>query len=73
MSKPIIHVRAVGESLFGPLWQSELARGLGVSDRSVRRWVAGDADVPEDIVPRLRTLIDKRMAVLRKVRHSLPT
>jgi DNA-binding transcriptional regulator YiaG len=73
MSKPIVYVRAVGESLYGQLWQSELARGLGVSDRSVRRWVAGDADPPEDIVPRLRTLIDKRMAMLRKVRHSLPT
>ena len=36
---------AVGVALYGPRWQSDLARDLGVSDRTVRRWVSGE-DIP---------------------------
>ncbi|MBX3482562.1 hypothetical protein [Phenylobacterium sp.] len=36
---------ATGEALYGPRWQSDLARDLGVSDRTMRRWAAGD-DTP---------------------------
>ena len=32
----------VGRALYGPRWQSDLARALGVSDRTVRRWAAGE-------------------------------
>jgi len=35
-------LRTAGEALYGPRWQSALARDLGVSDRTMRRWVAGD-------------------------------
>lgn len=35
-----------GEALYGPHWQSALARDLGVSDRTVRRWVSGVVEVP---------------------------
>jgi DNA-binding transcriptional regulator YdaS (Cro superfamily) len=31
-----------GELLYGQDWQSELARALGISPRSVQRWVAGE-------------------------------
>jgi transcriptional regulator with XRE-family HTH domain len=72
MPNAMHRVRAAGEYLYGPLWQSELARALGVSDRAVRRWVAGDANPPEDIGPRLRKLIDKRIAQLREARSALP-
>lgn len=34
-------LRAAGETLHGPRWQSALARDLGVADRTVRRWLAG--------------------------------
>jgi hypothetical protein len=27
-------------------WQSAFARRIGFNDRTVRRWIAGDADVP---------------------------
>ena len=30
-----------GEALYGPHWQTSLAAGLGISSRTVRRWVAG--------------------------------
>ena len=59
-----------GEALYGPRWQRETGKALGVTDRTVRRWVAGDP-MPADIEPRLRSLIDKRLADLRKIRGRL--
>lgn len=37
-----------GEALYGQQWQSALARDLGVSDRTVRRWAAG-GKVPQGV------------------------
>ena len=42
-------LRQIGEALHGPQWQSDLSRAIGVSDRSMRRWVAGSDDVPEGV------------------------
>jgi len=69
---PIKMLRAVGEALYGQLWQTEMANALGVSARAVRRWVAGDANPPEDIGPRLRAVIDQRIASLREAKQLLP-
>lgn len=38
--------RHAGEALFGPDWQSPLARELDVSLRTVQRWARGDYDIP---------------------------
>ena len=35
-----------GEALYGPQWQSALARDVGVSDRTMRRWMSGASPVP---------------------------
>lgn len=53
-----------GEALYGPRWQSELARDLGVADRTVRRWVAGTTDVPPGLYVDLLRLTQERAAVL---------
>lgn len=53
-----------GEALYGPRWQSELARELQVSDRTVRRWVAGTSEVPAGLYVDLLRLTQKRAAVL---------
>jgi len=37
----------VGEQLFGSRWQSDLARALGVTERTMRRWV----EHPDGISP----------------------
>jgi len=50
----------VGEALYGPRWQSEMARELGVSDRTVRRWVAGDGDAPVGVYADLLRLVGER-------------
>jgi hypothetical protein len=53
-----------GEALFGPRWQSDLARELAVSDRTVRRWVAGTAEVPTGLYVDLLRLTQERATVL---------
>lgn len=40
---------ACGEALFGPRWQSDMARLLSVNDRTVRYWVAGTSPVPAGV------------------------
>ena len=53
-----------GEALYGPRWQTELARDLGVSDRTMRRWVADTSDVPAGLYVDLLRLTQERAAVL---------
>lgn len=53
-----------GEALYGPRWQSELARDLAVSDRTVRRWVAGTSEVPSGLWVDLLRLTQERAAAL---------
>ena len=71
MPDPVDLVRDVGALLFGPHWQRELAKALGVSERNMRRWVAGEARPPEDISARLLALIDARIVALHTVRLRL--
>jgi predicted transcriptional regulator len=63
-------LQQVGEALYDARWQSEIARRLGVTDRSVRRWVAGETE-PDDLTPKLRKMVDCRIAKLVKVHEKL--
>lgn len=49
-----------GVALYGPRWQSDLARDLGVDDRTMRRWVAGDSAVPDGVNVDLLRLLTER-------------
>lgn len=60
-----------GEALYGPRWQSELARDLGVADRTVRRWVAGTSDVPPGLYVDLLRLTQERAAALDALSQRL--
>jgi DNA-binding transcriptional regulator YdaS (Cro superfamily) len=53
-----------GEALYGPRWQSQLARDLGVADRTIRRWAAGTHQVPAGVYLDLLRLTQERAAVL---------
>lgn len=53
-----------GEALYGPRWQAELARDLGVADRTVRRWVSGTSEVPAGLWVDLLRLTQERAAAL---------
>lgn len=60
-----------GEALYGPRWQSELARELDVSDRTMRRWVAGTTDVPAGLYVDLLRLTQERAARLDALEDRL--
>ncbi len=53
-----------GEALYGPRWQTDLAHDLGVSDRTMRRWVVGSSPVPVGLYVDLLRLTQERAAVL---------
>lgn len=57
-------LRECGEALYGTQWQCPLARDLGVSDRTVRRWVAGTHDVPNGLYLDLLRLTQERAQAL---------
>lgn len=60
-----------GQALYGQQWQSALARDLGVSDRTMRRWVAGTHPLPEGVRADLRRLCVARGAQLRELASKL--
>lgn len=53
-------LRRTGEALYGPHWQSDLARALGVNLRSLQRWGAGNFQPPAGIWPELAALLTAR-------------
>lgn len=63
-------LRRCGEALYGERWQSDLARALGVGDRRVREWMAGDRRVPSGVWSDIAGLLDhRRLAVLSLMRE----
>lgn len=59
-----------GVALYGPRWQSDLARDLGVSDRTMRRWVAGKP-VPQGLYADLLRIAEERAHVLDDLTERL--
>ena len=51
---------ASGVALYGERWQSELSRDLDVTDRTIRRWLAGDQPVPSGVAVDLLRLVTER-------------
>jgi plasmid maintenance system antidote protein VapI len=54
-------LREIGERLYGPRWQTMLARALPVSPRSVRYWLSGKRPIRPAIAGRIRSLSDRSM------------
>ena len=61
---------SIGAALYGPRWQTELARALGVSDRTIRRWVSGATAIPVGTIDRLRDIGRNRLV---DVATAIPT
>lgn len=40
----------LGAAIYGPQWQSPLARALGINVRTVQRWAAGESDPPATVM-----------------------
>lgn len=64
-------LRDAGEALYGPRWQSDLARDLHVSDRTIRRWISGADDLPAGVALDLLRLCDERAQALDDMRGRL--
>jgi hypothetical protein len=63
-------IAEIGEDLYGSCWQRELAKALGVNERTVRRWAAGGG-VPRDMELVLSQLALQRAKRLRYVAKFL--
>lgn len=62
---------AVGEALYGPRWQTELARELEVSDRTIRRWLAGDVEPAPGVWIDLMLMTQERALALEDLSNRL--
>lgn len=60
-----------GEALFGSNWKSELARDIGVNDRSVRQWAAGERTIPSGVIRGLITRLRDRAALVTRTADYL--
>jgi hypothetical protein len=56
----------VGRALHGDRWQVGLSRDLNVSDRTVRRWAAGD-EVPHGVYDDMLKLAQNRVSALSEI------
>lgn len=68
---PSDRLSAAGRALYGQLWQSALARDLDVSDRTMRRWAAGQ-EPPATVWADIRSLLAARREQIRETLRSIP-
>ena len=66
-------LKQTGVALYGPQWQSALSRDLGISDRHMRRLVAGEAELKAGMTMDLLRIALKRSAELEEVISLLKT
>lgn len=68
---PCSDLIVVGEALFGPHWKVDVSRHLGITYRTLMRWLASDADLAPEHVAVLRLLVRSRLAALEDARKLL--
>jgi len=69
MTRPTL--REIGEALYGPRWQTEISRELGVADRTVRRWATGAVQPPETLQAELADMVAARRRLLDEIAGRL--
>ena len=57
-------MRVLGIYLFGSQWQREMARGIGVNDRLVRRWLSGERPISVRASMAIEGLVDDKSRLL---------
>jgi DNA-binding XRE family transcriptional regulator len=57
----------LGRLVCGPLWQSELARTMGVSRQTVLRWAAGEFAPSPQHTAKAKALVHARIGKLQRL------
>lgn len=57
-------IESIGVSLYGEWWQRQLARDLGVSDRTVRYWIDGTMTPKPGVYADIARICRDRAALL---------
>ena len=60
-------LESTGMALYGPRWQADLARDMGMSVRHMRRLVSGEAALSDGMIVDLRRIAEERAADLDEV------
>ena len=61
----------IGEALYGAFFRPQLAEVLGVTDRTLRRWLAGTSPIPARIWPELAGACVARAVRLHEVANLI--
>ena len=61
----------LGKLVCGPLWQSELARTLGVSRQTILRWAAGEFQPSAQHTAKAKRLVRARIRELERLLKML--
>lgn len=65
-------LRAIGSLLYSaPGWRTALAGDLGISTRTVARYLDGERQVPEDVVYRLRRIAEVRRREIKAAQREI--
>lgn len=64
-------LKRVGVALYGSLWQSELARDLRLTDRTIRRWLTHESEIPQQYVLDVLELVVAHQTELADIRRIL--
>lgn len=57
----------IGRTLYGSTYAPDLAAALGVSMRTVHRYIAGEREIPDDMKARLDGVASKRLREITKL------
>jgi hypothetical protein len=64
-------LRSIGEKLFGQHWQSELSGAVSVNERSLRRWLSGQDEIPPGVWSELAMIVDSRWINMRELGYQI--
>jgi hypothetical protein len=64
-------LRHVGERLFGGQWQGQICAIIGVSDRSLRRWLGGVEPIPSGVWSDILKVIQSQWVNLRELEYQV--
>lgn len=62
---------AIGQALYGPVWQKALSGALDVSDRTMRRWLKGEFIIPDGVWGELTAICMRRAKAILEFCQNL--